>query len=83
MTVLNFIGSFLIGFIVDFIWARYILATSKFQYHLASIYSVLIGAAGILVITDIAQELYLTIGWLIGLYAGTYISLKVNKYAKR
>lgn len=80
MIFLDILGAFIIGFLVDYLWAKYIIATARFQHHRASMYSVAIGFAGIILITNIVQSNYLIVAWLIGLYAGTYYSLK---HAKR
>jgi len=74
---------FISGVVSDLLWALYIKKIAEKKKLQASIYSVLIGLAGIVMIDAIAKDLRVAPVWLASLFIGTYIAVDSEKFLKR
>ncbi len=67
---------FLAAFAVDAAWAILIRATADGRAMTAAVASVFTGALGLLGITSVVGNAYMAIPWLLGLFCGTYVTIR-------
>lgn len=67
---------FLALLLVDWVWARYMLAVGAHRQHLAGAYAAAIILLTIVSTSEWVKDPWLSIPAMLGAYAGTYISTK-------
>lgn len=77
---ISYLLLFVIGFVVDVLWAVYIRNVSNDNKLTASTYSVLLGITSIIYIKLIVDTWIGGIFYLIGLYFGTYYSAQIEVF---
>lgn len=67
---------FFAAFVTDATWSVFIRSTADGKATMAAVASVFTGALGLFGMTSVVNDAYMAIPWLLGLFCGTYTTIR-------